>query len=79
MSTAKWIMTAEVAMEFFKRCYEQKANTEVARTRILIDLAGEGKMTSVSLTNKNKEEAIKDVAKAYGKVLHIKNKRRTSK
>lgn len=65
-----WTMTADIAMEFFKRCQERGANTEPERVEILAELAKEGKMQSVVATNKTKEEYIEDKAKHF-KVLKI--------
>ncbi len=63
MKTIAWTMTADTAMEFFKRCHERSAKTEQERANILLELAQEGQMTSVVATNKTKEEYIQDKAK----------------
>lgn len=68
MKTVAWTMTADTAMEFFKRCHERGANTEPERVKILIELAREGQMKSVVATKKTKEEYIKDKARHF-KVL----------
>lgn len=74
MKTIAWTMTSDTAMEFFKRCMERKAETEPERAVILEELAKEGRMTNVSMSNKTKEEYIQDKAKHY-KILKVgKNK-----
>lgn len=65
MRTLAWTMTAETAMEFFKRCMDRKAETEQERGKILEELAKEGRMTSVVATKKTKEEYIKEKSKHY--------------
>lgn len=66
-----WMMTADTAMEFFKRCMETGAETEQEKVEILTDLAREGRMTSVTVTGKSREEYIQDKAKHF-KILRIK-------
>lgn len=74
MKTIAWTMTSDTAMEFFKRCMERKAETESERAAILEELAKEGRMSNVSMSNKTKEEYIKDKAKHF-KILKVgKNK-----
>lgn len=63
--TVAWTMTADTAMEFFKRCHEQGANTQEERVQILIKLAQEGQMKSVVATSKTKEEYIADKARHF--------------
>ncbi len=71
MKNIAWTMSVETAMEFYRRCMEQNAETEEQEVRILMDLAGEGRMTSVVATNKTQEEYIQDKAKHFD-ILQIK-------
>lgn len=73
MSLVAWEMTSGTALEFFKRCMKQKAETEQARIEILIQLAEEGKIDRATTTNKSKEEYMKDKAKHF-RVLSISRK-----
>lgn len=73
MKTIAWTMTAATAMEFFRRCQERGAKTEPERANILAELAEEGKMKSVVLTSKTKEEYIADKAKHFN-VLKVEKK-----
>ena len=75
--TIAWTMTADTAMEFFKRCHDRSANTEEERIKILIELAKEGQMNSVVVTDKMKEEYIDEKAKHF-KVLKIGKKNETN-
>jgi len=70
MKTIAWEMTVEVAMEFYKRCIEQKAETESEKVKVLRQLMEEGKMTRVTTTKKSKEEYIRDKAKHF-KILRV--------
>ena len=65
MKTVAWTMTADTAMEFFRRCQERNANTEEERVKILIELAKEGQMTNATATNKTKKEYIEDKARHF--------------
>lgn len=65
MKTVAWTMTADVAMEFFKRCHERGAVTEKDRVKILVELAQEGQMKSVVASKKTKEEFLKDKARHF--------------
>lgn len=69
--TVAWTMTPDTAMEFFRRCRERGAETEKERVAILVELAQEGQMTSVTVTNKTKKEYIEDKARHF-KVIEIK-------
>lgn len=71
MKNIAWTMTVDTALEFFHRCQERNANTEEERVKILVELAQEGKMGSVTATNKTREEYITDKAKHF-KILRIK-------
>lgn len=73
MKTVAWTMTADTAMEFFKRCHERGATTEKERVKILIELTKEGKMNSVVASKKTKEEYIKDKARHF-QVLKVEKK-----
>lgn len=66
-------MTADTAMEFFRRCHERGAKTEQERVDILIELAREGQMTNVVVTNKTRDEYIEDKAKHF-KILKVKRR-----
>lgn len=68
--TLAWTMTADTAMEFFKRCHEKGANTELERMKILAELAKEGKMTSVVASDLTKDQYINQKAKHF-KVLKV--------
>ena len=70
MGSIAWEMTPEIAMEFFKRCSEQGADTEQERAAILKRFADEGKLIRVTATKRSKEKFIKDRAKHF-KILHI--------
>ena len=63
--TVAWTMTADTAMEFYKRCMDRNANTEEEKVKILVELAEEGKMDHVVATDKTKEEYIAHKAKHY--------------
>lgn len=71
MKNIAWVAYADTWMEFFKRCMDRKAETEEERVKILIELAQEGRMKSVTATNKTKEEYIRDKAKHF-RVMRIK-------
>lgn len=60
-------------MEFFKRCMDRGVTTDKEKAAILLELAQEGKMLSVTATNKTKEEYITDKAKHF-KILKIEKK-----
>jgi hypothetical protein len=70
MKSIAWTMTADIAMEFFKRCQEREAKTEQERVEILVELAEEGKMSNVVVTKKSKDEYVKDKARHFN-VLEI--------
>lgn len=74
--TVAWTMTADTAMEFFKRCQERNAVTEEERVAILVELSKEGQMTSVTVTNKTREKYIEDKAKHF-KILRVRKKDET--
>jgi hypothetical protein len=71
--TGVFVMTVDTAIEFYERCINQKAETEEERQKILLELSQEGKMDRAYLTNRSKDQVIKDLAREH-KVLHIKNK-----
>lgn len=77
MKTVAWTVTAEIAMEFFKRCHKRGAKTEQERVKILVELAEEGKMNSVVVTSKSKDEYIKDKARHF-KILKVEEKNETN-
>lgn len=60
--------------EFFKRCDAREAVTEKERTEILIEMAKEGWIASVTQTNRTKEQYVEDLKKNYGKILECKPK-----
>lgn len=72
-------MTLEVAQEFYKRCTEREAVTLEERTKILVELANEGKMNAVMETKRTPDQVAKDMAKNFGKVLSIKRKKKKVK
>lgn len=76
MKHLAWTMTPDTAMEFFQRCQERGAKTEVERVKILGELLKEGKMTSVVATNKTKDEYIRDKAKHFN-ILKVGRKHET--
>lgn len=63
--TIIWDMTAKTAMEFYERCIARGANTEEERTKILMELADEGKMTRVVATSRTKDQVLRDTAKNF--------------
>lgn len=65
-------MTPDIACEFWERVAAAKADTLEARTEILLRMADEGIITSVSKTDRSKSEYIKDIGKEF-KVMEIKN------
>mgnify|MGYP001229591325 CR=1 FL=1 len=72
--TGVLVMTADVAIEFYQRCIDRKVETEEERQKILIELSKEGKMDRAYLTNRSKDQVIKDLAREH-KVLHVKYKK----
>lgn len=77
MKTVAWTMTADTAMEFYRRCIDRHAETEEEKVKILTELAHEGKMTNVTATNKTRDEYIQDKAKHFN-VLKIGKKDETN-
>lgn len=65
-------MTAEIAEEFFKRVAEQKAETELERTAILVQMAKEGLMNRISYSDRTKQQYVEDISKEF-RVLEIKD------
>ena len=65
-------MDIETALEFWERVTKRKAETEEARTRILLELMAEGKMNTVIQTNRTKEEYIEDLKKNFN-ILEVKD------
>ena len=76
MKNVAWTMSVDTALEFYRRCIERNAKTEQEKVAILTELAQEGRMTSVTVTNKTKQEFIDDKAKHF-KVLEIRRKNET--
>lgn len=68
-------MTVDTALEFYKRCNEQNADTEEKRMDILTALAREGRMESVIATGRSKDQVVEDLKKNYGNILHVKKRR----
>lgn len=64
-------MTVEEALEFFERVQKLLVDNEEERTKLLIQMANEGKKIAISKTERTKEQVIKDYSK-HGKVLYIK-------
>jgi len=60
--TTGFIMTAEIAEEFFKRCLEREAITEIERVKILTELVNEKKADAFQ-TPLGKESVIKRLSK----------------
>lgn len=58
-------MTPEIGEEFWKRVIERQANTEKERFEILMQMAEEGLLISVSKTTRSKEEYKKALAKEF--------------
>ena len=58
-------MSSDVAVEFWKRVVERKADTEKERVAILLELTEEGKMDAVSETQRTKEEYVEDLKKEF--------------
>ena len=65
-----FMMTTEIAEEFWKRVIERNASTEKERADILVEMANEGLMLSVSETNRSKEAYITDLKKEF-RVLDV--------
>lgn len=66
--TIKWVMDAEVAEEFFRRCEQYHASSEQQRVAILRELAEEGKMKSVSYSESSKEKVIEELKKNFSTI-----------
>lgn len=73
MKNIAWTMNVDTALEFYRRCIERGAKTEQEKVAILIKLVQEGKMTSVVVTKKTREEYVKDKARHF-RILQIKKK-----
>lgn len=58
-------MDVDTACEFYRRAAAAKAETEEARTKILIQMVEEGLITTVVQTNRTKEEYVSDLAKNF--------------
>ena len=69
--TTQWMMSADTAMEFFKRCQAKGAKTEEARVAILAELAAEGRMDSVIQTDRTPAQIVADKSKQFN-VLYAK-------
>lgn len=65
-----FMMTPAIAEEFWKRVIERGVKTEKERAAILVEMANEGLMLSVSETNRTKEEYVKDLSKEF-RVLDV--------
>jgi hypothetical protein len=64
-------MNIDTALEFYIRCREQHAQTLEDRNKILVQLVEEGRIKSVTATNRSKEQIVQDAAKNYGHVLDL--------
>jgi hypothetical protein len=64
-------MNVDTALEFYTRCQEQNAQTLDERNKILLQLVEEGRIKSVTATNRSKERIVSDAAKNYGRVLDL--------
>lgn len=64
-------MDIGTALEFYTRCREQNAQTLDERNKILDQLVEEGRIKSVIVTNRTKDQIVQDAAKHYGKVLDL--------
>lgn len=73
MKNIAWTMDVETAMEFYQRCIGRNAKTEEEKVAILAELSREGKMKSVVVTNKTRDEYIEDKAKHF-KIMRIEKK-----
>ena len=58
-------MDVDTACEFYRRAGEAKADTEEARTKILIQMVEEGLIKTVTQTNRTKEQYVADLAKNF--------------
>lgn len=61
-----FMMTAEIAAEFFRRAKARNAETEEERAAILWELAREGHMLSVTETNRSEDEYVADLKRNFG-------------
>ncbi len=66
-------MDAESAMIFYERKAALGAVTEEECNAILLEMAKEGLIKSISATERSKEQVIQDLAKNFGKILHLKS------
>jgi len=64
-------MDIDVALEFWQRVIDKKAETQEEREHILLELVEEGHIKSVMSTNRSKEQIIRDAEKNYGRVLDL--------
>lgn len=65
-------MDIDTAIEFWERVVKEKANTEEERINILMDLAKQNKLKSISQTNRTHDEIVADYKKHYDDVIDIK-------
>lgn len=65
-------MSSDQALEFWRRVMERGAETEAERKEILLEMANEGKVESVSETGRTKEEYIQDMSKEF-RVLDVRS------
>ena len=72
MGVLVWQMDLETAEEFYTRCMDRNAVTEDERVEILIELANEGRMKSVSKTDRTADQVAEDMSKKFGDVLYFK-------
>lgn len=63
-----FMLNIDSAQEFFRRVDEQNANTEEDRAKILYEMAEEGRVMSVTQTNRTEEEYVADLKKNFGVV-----------
>jgi len=60
-----FMMDVEAAMEFYERVKYLDEDTEENRTRLLLRMAKEGKISSVSSTKRTKKQVIEDYKKNF--------------
>lgn len=72
--TGVFVMNVDTAMEFYQRCADRKAVTEKERSKILAELAKEGKMERAYQTGRSKDQVIKDLSREH-KVLRVEKKK----
>jgi hypothetical protein len=63
--TLIWTMDIDTLEEFYVRATERNAQTEEEKAQILLELAQEGRMKSVSSTARSKDQIISDLKKNF--------------